>query len=175
MFTAQGQLVLDPTNYSTGGTVIGRSVLGQITNVSAEPEVFSEASTGGTPRYARYVAVGATVVVRFNDFNTETMALFARKMNTGMGWSSSKIGQILEDADLFNILVRPDHSSKPHLWIPRAMVVSVDDFVFERSLPFTSQATVILVGLGAEELEFEPFAFGVPAALPAMPAPPPSA
>lgn len=144
-YPAQARLILDPVDYDSGGTDLGKVLSIHTLSIEQEIEFITEHVTGGTPVDASINGVKAVYLVQMVDW---TEALFGVLLNntnatdSWQGFSGYELGALLGPAQTSKLLVRPVNDAndpdtgdltKPMLFIPRAVQVAPFNGIWDPS------------------------------------------
>lgn len=143
----QAQLILDPTDYGTGGTDLGKVQSIHTASVIPQFEFLTEHATGNQNVDARMTGLQATYLIHMIDFTTDLLAVTTNNMNNGdslIGQNNYNIGDLLSAAQTNKLLVRPItdagafDGAKPVAYIPRAINIAALNGVWDRRSPLTN-------------------------------------
>jgi hypothetical protein len=158
LFTAAGTLYLNPTTYQTGGTVVGRSAA-HFARLGYQTQVLTQPSTFLTPTNVRRLSAEGAFVFSLYDLTPQAFSLLAYgKALEDNVWTPGKMsGKVLPDAELFDLIIRPDHVWKPAVRIYRGAVIDVGPVVYARDAFMIAETTITVIALDSEH---GPFRFG---------------
>lgn len=173
---ANAKLILDPTDYSTGGTDMGLIGTAHIAGFSIDTETFSNPFHGTTLTDARIMGVNWLYNVTLIDYSQNWMKLITRGTNTTNSFqtfTNYNLGHLVGSGQTHNLLIRPFDDTgvvdvtKPMLWIPRAFVLGAYSPVWDRTVTHIETVQLTIAAL-LDDLYSQPAFYGDSALLPAM-------
>lgn len=177
LYPAQGRLILSPTNYTTGGTDLGLVAMGHNVGVEFDVETFTRMETGSTAAEARITGVNAVYSITMLEYSASVVSMFFRGMQTNTynfkDFNGYNLGNLVGSSQTFKLQIRPVNddgtvdSTKPHLYIPRGMVISIGPFSWDRQVGHIEGTRIIVLALKSSSYT-SPFLYGDPATLPAI-------
>lgn len=175
-FPAEGRLILNPTSYSTGGTDLGLVSSSHIVTHGFDTEDLTEHATGSSVVDTRMLGRNVSYLIHVIDFSNDLMDILFNNMNDGADFDALNgynIGDILPVGNTHQLLIRPITDTgtfdvnKPVCFIPRGVVTSPTNFVYDRRLPHTAGMAFSVKGL-FDTVYSSPFLYGDAATLPTI-------
>ena len=146
-YPSQAELILTPTGYTSGGTSLGKVQSVHTATIASQFEFLTEHVAGSTVVDARMTGVDVTYLIHLIDVSVALLGVLFNHTNTSdkwQGYTGYNVGDILSSSQTSALLVRPldddgaTDSSKPFLYMPRAMCVSAFNATWDRRVPHTS-------------------------------------
>lgn len=135
IFVADANLILDPTNYITGGTDLGKIGSAHIVAFNKDVTMFSHVLTGSQFTEAAIYGINLVYEIILQDRSTNVMNLFfdgESGSDVFEAYSTYLPGQYVGDAQTHKLLIRPIVATKPYLYIPRAMVIDLGPVTWDK-------------------------------------------
>lgn len=180
LYPAQGKLILNPTNYTTGGTDLGLVESGHLVGLDFSMDIWDRMTGGTMSQEAAYTGVNAVYSIRLSEFSSTLLNILLRGMMgagsgelTFQGFQGYKLGQLLGSSQTFKLQVRPMSdalaaiTTKPTVYIPRAAVMSVVPFVWQRDAYHLTGVELKVAALKHSSYSV-PILYGDPTTLPAI-------
>jgi len=146
-YPVKSDLILAPTGYTSGGTSLGKVSSIHTLSVTPQFEFLTEHALGGIPVDARITALSVTYMIHLIDVSVNLLSLLFNKTNNSdkwQGFNDYKLGEILSSSQLSKLIVRPLNdnntvdSTKPFLYIPRALCISSFNAIWDKRLSHSS-------------------------------------
>lgn len=183
MYPAQGRLILNPTNYTSGGDDLGMAQSGHLVGVDFGMDVFDKMPGGGMAQEAAYNSVNGVYSITMLDMSTKLLNMLFRglagvgsdptKEQTFQQFNNYKLGHLLGAGQTFKLQIRPISdagtpiSTRPTIYFPRAAVMSVLPLTWHRGVEHFAATELRLLALKPWSYSV-PFLYGDPAGLPAI-------
>jgi hypothetical protein len=164
-FAMDAALVLTPdADYVSGGTPLGIVASMHVVGFEKDVELLTRVHTGSHETDARITAIRLTYQVVLLEQSNKLMDLmFGVDADTyeGMIDASQKLG-LLDDAEYSKLIVRPFTATKPHLYLPRALVTAIGPIVYHTTQKAYEAALLTIKALLDPDI-LKPFMYGDPA------------
>lgn len=155
-YPAEGDLILNPTNYLSGGTDLGETGSAHAVGFNKDVSLLSKAPTGSQFTDARILGLNLIYEIVLLDRSTEVMNLmFDGESGADIfeGYSSYLLGHLVDDSQTSKLLIRPDvtktaaNVDNPYLYIPRALVMDLGPVMFEHRGKLQAATKLTIVAL----------------------------
>jgi len=173
---ANAKLILDPTDYTTGGTDLGLIGTAHMAGFSLDLDTFTNPYHGTTLVDARVTGINWLYSITLIDYSQNWLKLLTRGMNTNntfQAFNGYNLGHLLGSGQTQNLLIRPydddgtADATKPMLWIPRAVVIGAYPLVWARSITHIEGVNLAIAALLDDDYD-QPAFYGDSTALPSM-------
>ncbi|MCZ7608499.1 MAG: hypothetical protein M5U25_21140 [Planctomycetota bacterium] len=175
-YPAQAKLILTPTNYTGGGTDLGKVASVHTASFNPQFEFLTEHGTGSIPVDARITGINVVYMLHMLDFSESLLGVLFNKTNNTdrwQGFTGYNLGALLGTSQLSKFLVMPIvdagtvDATKPMLYIPRGVCISAFNAVWDRRAAHTSGWVLQIMALYDSTLG-APAAYGDSADFPAI-------
>lgn len=175
-FPAEGRLILNPTDYNTGGTDLGLVASSHIVTHGFDTEELTEHATGSAVVDIRMLGGNVIYLMHIVEYSEDLISILFNNMNDGSDFdelNGYNIGDILPVGNTHKLLIRPIldtgvvDPNKPSCYIPRSVVTSPTNIVYDRRLPHSAGMAFQVKGL-FDTTYSAPFLYGDAATLPTI-------
>lgn len=167
------------TNYATGGTSLGKIAGPLRGNLQRDVQIYSKMDTGSAPSLASIDGSGLVLSFFLSEYNASVIKVLSQNLRPsganlnyhGAGGNSNyKLGRTLTSSQYLPLVVRSssDPANYPALYIPRAVIMTVDDITFDMGTgDMMDDAEFVVIGLHDDTVG-DCFAFGDIASFPSL-------
>lgn len=177
-YPADARLILNPDDYTTGGTDLGKLGSIQMVDVAHEFEFINEHISGTTNTGARMIGTQATLIVHLEEFSNALIELVNNNTADGDdfdGFTGYNVGDFLAVEQYSRLQVRPVDkagnpvSNKPHVYMPMALCLRGFNPMFGKRAKVTDGFVLLIKAfLDVDNGYTTPALFGDPTTLPAI-------
>lgn len=150
IFVNDAALIIPASSYTTGGTDLGRCASAKPVAFSKDVELMAKQTSASLWNDARLLAVNLLFEVILLERTTTLMGLlFPQQASAGnvRGIRTLKAGKRVTSSDTSKLLFRPVDTGKPYLYIPRALVTSVEPITWSPDEKHLSAAKISIAAL----------------------------
>jgi len=125
-YTSAANLILNPTNYATGGTDLGLIGSDHVVGFNKDVSLISKVTTGSQFLEARLLGINLIYEIILLNMAANTMNLLFDGESASsifQAYSTYLPGQLVGTSQTRKLLVRPS-TGLPHLYIPRALIIN---------------------------------------------------
>lgn len=145
------------TNYTSGGTVMGKVVDVLGFQFGRDVKFYSELTTGDTPAFARIVGEAVRLTVKLTDYNEEWIKLISQRrpksgytFNYHFGAGASYVqGNLLGSSELLALMIRDGQTPGdwPALYLPAAVTEFVKMSRAQHGARMVDEAEITILGI----------------------------
>ena len=155
-YPAEGDLILGPTNYTTGGTDLGLTGSAHAVGFNKDVSLLSKVLTGSQYTDARILGINLIYEITLLARSTEVMNLMFDGESASdifEGYSTYLLGQLVGDSQTSKLLIRPNiakdasNVNKPYLYMPRALVMDMGPVQFSHRGKMQEATKMTIVAL----------------------------
>lgn len=149
-YTVEANLILDPTNYTTGGTDLGLLGSAHLIGLNKDVSLLSRVTTGSQYTDARILGLNLIYEIIVLNRSTDLMNLMFDGESAAdifEGYATYLPGHLVDDTQTSKLLLRPTLATNPYLYIPRALIIDMGPTTFAHRQKLHEATLLTIVGL----------------------------
>lgn len=149
-YPVEADLILNPTNYTSGGTDLGLLGSAHLIGFNKDVSLMSRVITGSQYTDARILGLNLIYEIILLKNSTEVMNLMFDGESASdifEAYSTYLLGQLVDSSQTSKLLLRPVAATEPYLYIPRALVIDMGPVQFAHREKLLQATQLVVVAL----------------------------
>lgn len=149
--TVDGDLILSPTDYSSGGTDLGLLETMHLVGFNHDVELLTKQNYGTHYVNARILGTNVVYEITVGNRSTTLMSLLSHSRADADDWGENQpylYGNLVGSDETNDFLIRPNGgTTQPYLYIPKGFILDIGPVVFDRRTSHHDLTTITIIAL----------------------------